>query len=89
MRKTNALPPEHVSEIIQMALSDHVSFANIRAEYGVTDKQVKTLMRDTIKSGSYKAWRKRVRDFGDRRETYKWAFPDHPLSLAKHQRNRT
>jgi uncharacterized protein (TIGR03643 family) len=71
MRKTNALPPEHVSEIIQMALSDHVSFANIRAEYGVTDKQVKTLMRDTIKSGSYKAWRKRVRDFGDRRETYK------------------
>ena len=71
MSKTNELPPEHVSEIIQMALSDHVSFANIRSEYGVTDKQVKTLMRDTLKSGSYKAWRKRVRDFGDRRETYK------------------
>ena len=71
MRKENELPPEHVSEIIQMALSDHVSFANIRAEYGVTDKQVKTLMRDTLKSGSYKAWRKRVRDFGDRREIYK------------------
>lgn len=71
MSKTNELPPEHVSEIIQMALSDHDSFANIKAEYGVTDKQVKTLMRDTLKSGSYKAWRKRVRDFGDRRETYK------------------
>ena len=41
MRKANELSPEHVSEIIQMALSDHVSFANIRAEYGVTDKQVK------------------------------------------------
>lgn len=71
MSKKNELPPEHVSEIIQMALSDHVSFANIRSEYGVTDKQVKTLMRDKLKSGSYKAWRKRVRDFGDRRETYK------------------
>ena len=71
MRKTNQLSPEHVSEIIQMALSDHVSFANIEAEYGVTDKQVKTLMRDTLKCGSYKAWRKRVRDFGDRRENYK------------------
>jgi uncharacterized protein (TIGR03643 family) len=71
MGKTNELPPEYVSEIVQMALSDHVSFANIRAEYGVTDKQVKTLMRDTLKSGSYKAWRKRVRDFGDRREIYK------------------
>lgn len=71
MKKVNTLPPEHVSEIVQMALSDHVSFANIKAEYGVTDKQVKTLMRDTLKSGSYKAWRKRVRDFGDRREVYK------------------
>jgi uncharacterized protein (TIGR03643 family) len=71
MRKTNELPPEYISGIIQMALSDHVSFSDIQIEYGITDKQVKTLMRDTLKSGSYKAWRKRVRDFGDRRETYK------------------
>lgn len=71
MKKIIDLPPEHVSEIIQMALSDHVSFANIQAEYGINDKQVKTLTRDTLKTGSYKAWRKRVRDFGDRRETYK------------------
>jgi uncharacterized protein (TIGR03643 family) len=71
MSKTTDLPSEHISEIVQMALSDHVSFADIRAEYGINDKQVKTLMRDTLKSGSYKTWRKRVRDFGDRRETYK------------------
>lgn len=71
MKKIIDLPPAHVSEIIQMALSDHVSFANIQDEYGINDKQVKTLMRDTLKTGSYKAWRKRVRDFGDRRETYK------------------
>jgi len=71
MSKTSNLPPEHVSEIIQMALSDHVSFSDIQAEYGINGKQVKTLMRDTLKSGSYRTWRKRVRDFGDRRETYK------------------
>ena len=71
MNKICDLPPEHVSEIIQMALSDNISFSHIRAEYGINDKQVKTLMRDTLKSGSYRAWRKRVRDFGDRRETYK------------------
>jgi uncharacterized protein (TIGR03643 family) len=71
MVKTSDLPPEHISEIIQMALSDHVSFANIQTEYGISDKQVKTLMRDTLKSGSYKTWRRRVRDFGDRRENYK------------------
>jgi uncharacterized protein (TIGR03643 family) len=59
------------SEIIQMALSDHVSFGDIEAQYGLKDNQVKTLMRDTLKPGSYRTWRKRVRDFGTRRETYK------------------
>lgn len=54
-----------------MALSDHISLHDIQAEYGISDKQVKTQMRDRLKSGSYKAWRKRVRDFGDRREHYK------------------
>jgi uncharacterized protein (TIGR03643 family) len=71
MTKPSELPTEHISEIVQMALSDHVSFANIQREYGISEKQVKTLMRDTLKSGSYKAWRKRVRDFGDRRAEYK------------------
>ena len=71
MNKIADLPPEHISEIIQMALSDHVSFNDIQTEYGISDKQVKTLMRDTLKSGNYKTWRKRVRDFGDRRENYK------------------
>lgn len=71
MSKSINLPPEYVSEIIQMALSDRISFSDIRAEYGMSDKQVKTLMRNSLKPGSYKTWRKRVRDFGDRRETYK------------------
>lgn len=65
------LPSDHVSEIVQMALSDHVSFADIEREYGVGEKQVKALMRTTLKTGSYKAWRKRVRQFGDRRAHYK------------------
>ena len=71
MTDTNNLPPEHVSEIVQMALSDHVSFADIEREYGLGEKQVKALMRDTLKTGSYRTWRKRVRDFGSRRAHYK------------------
>ena len=59
------------SGIIEMALSDHVSFADIHKEYGLREKDVKDLMRRSLKSGSYKAWRKRVRRFGDRRESYK------------------
>jgi len=71
MKKIADLSPEHISEIVQMALSDHVAFADIEVEYGISEKQVKSLMRDTLKSGSYKKWRKRVREFADRRENYK------------------
>ena len=65
------LTPIQISEIVEMALSDHVSFLLITAQHGVSPDQIKTLMRTHLKPGSYKAWRKRVRDFGDRREHYK------------------
>lgn len=71
MGKIQNLPQDHVSEIVQMALSDHVCFADIKREYGLEEKAVKALMRNTLKTGSYRAWRKRVRDFGDRRAHYK------------------
>jgi len=71
MTKKQDLPIAHISEIVQMALSDHVSFADIEREYELGEKQVKALMRDHLRTGSYQAWRKRVRAFGDRREHYK------------------
>lgn len=71
MTKRPALAPEHISDIIQMALSDHVGFDDIRNEYGLRETEVKALMRANLKSGSYRAWRKRVRAFGDRRANYK------------------
>ena len=71
MSEDQNLDPAHVSEIVQMALSDHVSFADIEREYGLREKQVKALMRNTLKTGSYRTWRKRVRTFGDRRAHYK------------------
>jgi uncharacterized protein (TIGR03643 family) len=65
------LDPAEVSEIIQMALSDAVSFDTIRAVHGLDQDAVKALMRRELKPGSYRAWRKRVRQFSDRREVYK------------------
>ena len=59
------------SEIIELALSDHVSFQNIQEIYGIGEKDVKILMRENLKEGSYKSWRKRVRTFSDRRYNYK------------------
>ncbi len=54
-----------------MALSDHVSFGDIKTEYGISEKQVKLLMRTELKKSSYRTWRKRVREFSDRRTNYK------------------
>ena len=60
-----------IGEVIQMALSDHVGFAEIRAVHGLTPDQVKALMRSQLSAGSYRSWRRRVRRFSDRRAHYK------------------
>ncbi|MDA9159095.1 TIGR03643 family protein [Rhodobacteraceae bacterium] len=65
------LSPDQISDVIQMALSDHISFEHIQQQYGLREKEVKTLMRNNLRRGSYQAWRKRVRDFGSRRSFYK------------------
>ena len=59
------------SEIIEMALSDHITFEQIKKLYGIGEKDVKKLMRKNLKEGSYKAWRRRVRLFSTRRDRYK------------------
>ena len=60
-----------ISAIIEMALSDDVSFHAIREQYGLTEEQVKKLMKKNITDNSYKHWRKRVKLFSDRRKHYK------------------
>ena len=60
-----------ISEIIEMALSDHISFEQIEKQFGIKEKDVKKLMKKNLKEGSYKVWRKRVRIFSDRRNNYK------------------
>ena len=60
-----------ISEIIEMALSDHISFRQIEKQFGIKEKDVKKLMKKNLKESSYKLWRKRVRVFSDRRKNYK------------------
>ena len=60
-----------ISEIIEMALSDHISFGQIEKQFGIKEKDVKKLMKKNLKESSYKLWRKRVRVFSDRRQNYK------------------
>ena len=49
-----------VSELIELALSDKVSFRAIQDEFGLREIEVKNLMRKNLKPGSYLAWRKRI-----------------------------
>lgn len=60
-----------LSEIVEMALSDSTSFASIEALHGLSADEVREVMRLTLKPASYRAWRRRVRAFSDRREVYK------------------
>ncbi|MEN8749553.1 DUF2805 domain-containing protein [Marivita sp.] len=69
--KSELLDPATVDEIIEMALSDHISFEQIRILHGLRPDEVKALMRQNLKPGSYRAWRRRVRAFAERREVYK------------------
>ncbi len=69
--KSIELTASEKSEVIEMALSDHVTFENIFELYGLREKHTKKLMRKAISHRSYKNWRRRVRLFSDRRECYK------------------
>ena len=65
------LSQSDISEIIQMALSDHVAFDDIYSLFGLKETDVKKIMRKNLKLASYKTWRKRVQSFAKRREFYK------------------
>ena len=54
------LSEARLSELIEIALSDKVSFSAIREEFGFREVEVKNLMRRNLKPKSYAAWRKRI-----------------------------
>ena len=55
-----SLSQARLSELIELALSDKVTFTAIRNEFGLKEIEVKNLMRKNLRPGSYTAWRKRI-----------------------------
>ena len=49
-----------ISRIIEMAWEDRTPFDAIEVQFGLNEQAVKQLMRENLKSSSYKSWRKRV-----------------------------
>ncbi len=60
MNKIPELKPETVSRVIEMAWEDRTPFAAIEIQYGLSEKEVISLMRKEMKPSSFKMWRKRV-----------------------------
>ena len=59
-RLESLLTEARLSELIEIALSDKVSFRAIREEFGLKEIEVKNIMRKNLRPGSYSAWRKRI-----------------------------
>lgn len=49
-----------VDRIIEMAWEDRTPFDAIRVQFGLSEADVKVVMKKELKFGSYKLWRKRV-----------------------------
>ncbi len=50
-----------IQDVIGMAWSDKISFEKIEKQTGFSEKEVISIMRKSLKRGSYILWRKRVR----------------------------
>ncbi len=54
------LTSEDIDRVIEMAWEDRTTFEAIEFQFGLSEAAVIALMRSQLKSGSFRAWRKRV-----------------------------
>ncbi|EHA64058.1 TIGR03643 family protein [Synechococcus sp. WH 8016] len=51
---------EQLDRVIEMAWEDRTPFEAIEYQFGLMEKDVISLMRQTLKPGSFRSWRQRV-----------------------------
>ena len=54
------LTESEISEIVADSWDDETSFEDISIKWGLSEKDIKVLMKRSLKRGSYVVWRKRV-----------------------------
>jgi len=57
---TKPLDEAQASRVIEMAWEDRTPFDAIHFQFGLTEAEVKALMKSELKFRSYKLWRERV-----------------------------
>lgn len=60
VKRFRRLPDDEQSRVIEMAWEDRTPFEAIETLYGLAEPDVIEVMRDQLKSASFRLWRKRV-----------------------------
>ena len=60
MKNSRELTPPEIDRIIEMAWEDRTPFEAIEFQFSLNEAAVISLMRNEMKPGSFKMWRKRV-----------------------------
>lgn len=53
---------EDILRIIEMAWEDRTPFEAIEFQFGLKENNIREIMRNEMKSSSFKMWRKRVKE---------------------------
>ena len=58
--KAKVMTSEQLDRVIEMAWEDRTPFEAIEYQFGLMEKDVISLMRQSLKPGSFRSWRRRV-----------------------------
>jgi len=78
------LSTEDIDRIVQMAWEDRTPFDAIKFQFGLSEKEVIALMRNSLSKSSWKNWRARVQG----RKTKHNALKDEEVNRFKCTRQR-
>ncbi len=74
----------YVSEVIQLAWADDVSFEEIKERLGLSEPEVIDVMRRHMKPSSFRIWRKRVSGRKTKHRKLLRMASDDPLMALEH-----
>jgi uncharacterized protein (TIGR03643 family) len=78
------LDERELDRIIEMAWEDRTTFGAIEFQFGLSEQEVITLMRDQMKPSSFRMWRERVQGRATKHE----ALRDASTSTFKSSRQK-
>lgn len=60
MKKVSSFSTQAIDRIVEMAWEDRTPFEAIKFQFGISENEVREIMRRNLRLSSFKLWRKRV-----------------------------